>query len=49
MSLSSEKKDHLSEMFYTNIVVIASNKSRAETQKHKKGKQKNVIENHQIK
>ena len=36
-------------MFYTNIVVIASNKSRAETQSIKKGKQKNVIENHRNK
>ena len=34
-------------MFYTNIVVTASNKSRAETQSIKKGKQKDMIENHQ--
>ena len=34
-------------MFYTNIVVTASNKSRGETQSIKKGKQKDMIENHQ--
>ena len=45
-----QKKDYfIYEVFYINLMVTTTHKSRAETWKTKVRKQKNIIENQQIK